>query len=139
MRRSRLASRERMNKLIIIGLIVVAVGAILISVRVRRRREDEDPQSRADRLQRGARRYSRMLVSEIKLYNEARVADGRQSNDLYHELREEIDRSRKMYDKANDSLSDHDYFHQALVEILCDGDAGVLGAEYPGPQEHTVQ
>ena len=128
-----------MSKLIIIGLIVVVAGAIVTTVRLRRRRENEDPKARADRLQRGARRYSRMLVSEIKLYNEARVADGRKSHDLYHELREEIDRSRKMYDKANDSLSDHDYFHEALVEILCNGDAALLGADYPGPRAHTIQ
>ena len=128
-----------MSKLVIIGLIVVVVGAIVISVRLRRRHEDGHPQDKADRMQRAARRFSRMLVSEIELYNETRVADGRQNHDLYDQLREEIDRSRKMYDDANDSRSDRDYFHEALVEILCDGDAGVLGAEYPGPRAHTIQ
>ena len=128
-----------MIKLIIIGMIVVIVGAIVISVRLRRRRENEGPQERAERMQRAAQRFSRMLVSEIKLYNEARVARGRQTHDLYGELREEIERSRMMYDKANDSLSDHDYFHEALVEILCNGDAALLGADYPGPRAHTIQ
>ena len=129
-----------MNTLIIIGLIVVGVvGAIVVSVRLRRGRENESPHQRTDRIQRDAKRFSRRLVSEIKLYNEARVADGRQNHDLYDQLREDIDRSRAMYDKANDSLADRDYFHEAVVEILCDGDAAVLGADYPGPRAHTIQ
>jgi len=128
-----------MNTLIIIGLIVVVVCAFVISVRLRQRREHEGPQQRTDRMQRDAQRFSRRLVSEIKLYNESRVADGRQNHDLYDQLREDIDRSRAMYDKANDSLADRDYFHEAVVEILCDGDAAVLGADYPGPRAHTIQ
>lgn len=40
-----------------------------------------------------------MLVSEIKLYNERKVTEGRDQNDLYERLREYIDRSRDMYDK----------------------------------------
>ena len=128
-----------MNTLIIIGLIVVVVCAFVISVRLRQRREHEGPQQRTDRMRRDAQRFSRRLVSEIKLYNESRVADGRQNHDLYDQLREDIDRSRAMYDKANDSLADRDYFHEAVVEILCDGDAAVLGADYPGPRAHTIQ
>ena len=129
-----------MNTLIIIGLIVAGFFfAIVISGRLRRRRENEGPQQRADRIRRDAQRFSRQLVSEIKLYNETRVANGRQCHDLYHELQEDLDRSRAMYDKANDSLVDRDYFHEAVVEILCDGDASVLGSDYPGPRAHTIQ
>ncbi|HYP01755.1 MAG TPA: hypothetical protein VER76_16300, partial [Pyrinomonadaceae bacterium] len=46
-----------------------------------------------------ARRFARLLVSEIKLYNEQKVRDGREQGNLYERLREEIDRSRQMYDK----------------------------------------
>ena len=46
-----------------------------------------------------ARRFARLLVSEIKLYNEQKVREGRAAGDLYERLREEIDRSRQMYDK----------------------------------------
>ena len=129
-----------MSALTIIGLIVVGVVfTIVISVRLRRHREKEVPQQRTDRMQRDAHRFSRRLVSEIKLYNESRVADGRQNHDLYDQLREDIDRSRAMYDRANKSLADRDYFHEAVVEILCDGDATVLGPDYPGPRSQTIQ
>src|SRR6185369_11801215 len=46
-----------------------------------------------------ARRFARLLISEIKLYNEQKVAEGRTEHDLYDRLREYIDRSREMYDK----------------------------------------
>src|SRR5882672_5712509 len=46
------------------------------------------------RLHNDARRFARLLVSEIKLYNEQKVADGRAQKDLYERLREYIDRSR---------------------------------------------
>src|SRR6185295_10225310 len=46
-----------------------------------------------------ARRFARLLVSEIKLYNEPKVVAGRSQGDLYDRLREYVDRSREMYDK----------------------------------------
>ena len=51
------------------------------------------------RLHSDARRFARLLVSEIKLYNEQKVTEGRSQGDLYQRLREYIDRSREMYDK----------------------------------------
>jgi hypothetical protein len=81
-----------------------------------------------------ARRFARLLVSEIKLYNEQKVKDGREHADLYARLRDEIDRSRQMYDKrAHPSVTPrYDYFHQELVNTLAEGDAAKLGAGYPG-------
>lgn len=81
-----------------------------------------------------ARRFARLLVSEIKLYNEQKVTDGRAGGNLYDRLRDEIDRSRQMYDKrVHPSVSPRfDYFHQELVNTLAEGDAAKLGAGYPG-------
>jgi hypothetical protein len=81
-----------------------------------------------------ARRFARLLVSEIKLYNEQKVRDGRDQGDLYNRLRDEIDRSRQMYDKrVHPSVAPrYDYFHQEIVNTLAGGDAGKLGAGYPG-------
>ena len=81
-----------------------------------------------------ARRFARLLVSEIKLYNEQKVKEGRAQNDLYNRLREEIDRSRQMYDKrvAPQVASRYDYFYHELVNTLAEGDAGKLGQNYPG-------
>ena len=86
------------------------------------------------RLHNDARRFARLLVSEIKLYNEPKVKDGRSNGDLYDRLREDIDRSRQMYNKrvAPPVAARHDYFHQELVNTLAEGDPAKLGDSYPG-------
>ena len=86
------------------------------------------------RLHNDARRFARLLVSEIKLYNEQKVTDGRESGDLYDRLREAIDRSRDMYDKrVQQPVADKfDYFHYELVNSLAEGQDVKLGASYPG-------
>lgn len=82
-----------------------------------------------------ARRFARLLVSEIKLYNEKKVLEGRQSRDLYQRLQEAIDRSREMYDKRVQPpvAAKFDYFHYELVNSLAEGEPGRLGSNYPGP------
>ena len=86
------------------------------------------------RLHNDARRFARLLISEIKLYNEQKVAEGRFEHDLYDRLREYIDRSREMYDKRvkAEVASRYDYFHGELVNTLAEGDVSKLGANYPG-------
>jgi hypothetical protein len=86
------------------------------------------------RLHNDARRFARLLISEIKLYNEQKVAEGRTEHDLYDRLREYIDRSREMYDKRvkAEVAARYDYFHGELVNTLAEGDASKLGSNYPG-------
>ena len=86
------------------------------------------------RLHNDARRFARLLISEIKLYNEQKVAEGRFEHDLYDRLREYIDRSREMYDKRvkAEVASRYDYFHGELVNTLAEGDVSKLGSNYPG-------
>ncbi len=76
-----------------------------------------------------ARRLARLLVSEIKLYNEEQVQEGRKSRDVYERLKEDIDRSRQMYEERVDPrvIGSTDYFYQELVRILAGGDARALG------------
>ncbi|HKU76677.1 MAG TPA: hypothetical protein VJR02_22395 [Pyrinomonadaceae bacterium] len=86
------------------------------------------------RLHNDARRFARLLISEIKLYNEQKVAEGRMEHDLYDRLREYIDRSREMYDKRvkAEVANRYDYFHGELVNTLAEGDESKLGSNYPG-------
>ncbi len=79
-----------------------------------------------------ARRFARLLVSEIRLYNEQKVVEARESGDIYEILKEAIDRSREMYDKRvqPEVASKFDYFHYELVNNLADGDEEKLGAGY---------
>ena len=76
-----------------------------------------------------ARRFARLLVSEIKLYNEGKVEQGRKNKDLYERLKEDIDRSRQMYDERipEDVRKSSNYFYDELVRILADGDNAALG------------
>jgi hypothetical protein len=76
-----------------------------------------------------ARRLARLLVSEIKLYNEEQVEEGRRKKDVYERLKEDIDRSRQMYEERVEPkiLKSTDYFYQELVRILAAGDAKALG------------
>jgi hypothetical protein len=76
-----------------------------------------------------ARRFARLLVSEIKLYNESKVEQGRKNNDLYERLKEDIDRSRQMYDEriSDEVRKVSNYFYDELVRILADGRADALG------------
>ena len=87
------------------------------------------PQSDDSKKHDEARRFARLLVSEIKLYNEAKVEQGRKNKDLYERLKEDIDRSRQMYDEriADDIRKSSNYFYDELVRILADGDAAALG------------
>ena len=75
-----------------------------------------------------------MLVSEIKLYNAAKVNDGRRNYDLYDRLKDEIDRSRKVYDKrVSPSVAESfDYFYDELVKMLGEGDTAKLGKDCLG-------
>jgi len=92
------------------------------------------------RLHNDARRFARLLVSEIKLYNEPKVQEGRSKSDLYDRLRDDIDRSRQMYNKrvAPPVAARHDYFHQELVNTLAEGDVTKLGMSYPGASLSAV-
>jgi hypothetical protein len=76
-----------------------------------------------------ARRYARLLVSEIKLYNEAAVRLGRQKGDLLERLKPEIERARKLYTQRISAAVDARgaLFQQELVQTLADGDASLLG------------
>jgi hypothetical protein len=69
------------------------------------------------------------VVSEIKLYNEAKVTEGRKTRDIYERLKEDIERGRQMYhDRVSAAVREaSDYFQDELVRILAGGDPGALG------------
>jgi hypothetical protein len=91
--------------------------------------EPEEEMTEDEAQQEEARRFARLLVSEIKLYNEEQVERGREAKDLYDRLKEDIDRSREMFDKriSEEIRQKQDFFQDELVRILADGDPDVLG------------
>jgi hypothetical protein len=82
--------------------------------------EDED----------AARRYARLLVSEIKLYHEGAVAEGRRNRNLLERLRPEIERAHRLYEERVpvQVRLKSDFFGQELVRTLAGGDPTLLGA-----------
>jgi len=82
-----------------------------------------------------AHRFARLLVAEIKLYNEDEVLEGRESGRLYSILKTDIDRSREMYEKRAHPIvrADTDYFHSELVRVLARNQPELMGPDYPGP------
>lgn len=93
------------------------------------------PQTRAfqptgDEEEDSARRYARLLVSEIKLYHEAAVVEGRRNRSLLERLRPEIERAQHLYEERVpvQVRLRSDFFGQELVRTLAGGDPTLLGA-----------
>src|SRR5579863_7366491 len=81
---------------------------------------------------RKAQRFARLLVDEIKLYNQAKVAEGRRHKDLYDRLKEDIDKSRGTFQKRYGSTvaASADYFQQELLRSLAEDDVSIMGANF---------
>ena len=97
----------------------------------------EEPQATdEEKLHTEARKFARLLVSEIKLYNESHVLEGRENKDLYIRLKRDIDRSREMYQQRVSPivLQKIDHFHEEIIRTLGNNDPSTLGSDYPGPR-----
>jgi hypothetical protein len=88
-----------------------------------------------EKVLRNARRFSKLLISEIELYNRNTLEEGRRNKDIYQRLKKDIDRSRETYEKrfAHTVAKQSDYFYEELVETLAENDPLLLGSGYPGP------
>ncbi len=83
-------------------------------------------------IHRKAQRFARLLVDEIKLYNQAKVSEGRKNRDLYDRLKEDIDKSFATYQKRYGSTvaASAGYFNGELVRSLAEDDISLLGANF---------
>ncbi|HEY0564169.1 MAG TPA: hypothetical protein VGC88_01220 [Terriglobales bacterium] len=90
------------------------------------------PVSAEDELQRKARRFAKLLVDEIKLYNPAKVSEGKQHGDLYMRLREDIDKSRETFRLRYGTTPawSGGCFEEELVRNLADGDRDAMGSAF---------
>jgi len=75
-----------------------------------------------------ARRFARLLVSEIVLYNEKQAEEGRRNKDIYERLKDDIDRSLQMYEQRVSAKvrSTSNYFYDELVRTLANGDESAI-------------
>lgn len=83
---------------------------------------------------RKAQRFARLLMDEIKLYNQAKVSEGRKNRDLYDRLKEDIEKSRATYQKryGNTAAANADYFSHEVVRSLAEDDISLMGANFKG-------
>ena len=83
-------------------------------------------------IHRKAQRFARLLVDEIKLYNQAKVAEGRRHKDLYDRLKEDIDKSRGTFQKryGNTAAAGGDYFYHELLRSLAEDDVSIMGSNF---------
>ena len=84
----------------------------------------DDAERRAE-----AKRFAELLVSEIKLYNERAVEEGRAEGNLYKRLKQEIDLTRQVYEQRIPASirEGNDYLREELVRILAEGRPEALG------------
>lgn len=87
-----------------------------------------------------ARRYARLLIADIRLYNEAAVRTGREQRDLAHRLQPEIARARHAFEeRVPASVRQRErFFDEELVRTLADGDEALLGGESQGTQPESL-
>jgi len=73
----------------------------------------KDPHERAKRL-------ARLIVGDIVLYNQDKIAEGIKNDTLFQVLEKELEVGRKYYEKNVDPAvaAKADYFNLALVDIL---------------------
>jgi hypothetical protein len=77
-----------------------------------------------------ARRLAKLLVSEVRMYYEAEVIEGRRQRDLLTRLSGVIDQARRLYRaQAPSALGERVEapFEHELLHTLAGGDAGALG------------
>jgi hypothetical protein len=81
---------------------------------------------------RKAQRFARLLIDEVKLYNQAKVAEGRKKKDLYDRLKEDVEKSRATYTKryGNTVAASGDYLNAEIIRSLAGDDASVLGPNF---------
>ena len=81
---------------------------------------------------RKAQRFAKLLIDEIRLYNKAKVEEGRKNRDIYDRLRDDIDKSRASYIKryGGSPAASVDYFTQELIRGLAQEDASLLGPNF---------
>jgi len=86
-----------------------------------------------DEVHKKARRFARLLVDEIRLYNQNKVSEGKQNCDLYQRLKDDIEKSRATYEKrfGDTPAASGNYFNQELIRILADNDIALMGGNFP--------
>ncbi len=86
-----------------------------------------DTNSTDARLEADAKRFARLIISEIKLYENYKIERGLRNSNLLESFHDEINAARKKFKRRITGSKFEHFFDDALVEILADNDKGKLG------------
>ena len=75
-----------------------------------------------------ARRYARLVATDIRLYNEEAVMQGRRGGDLVQRLGDQIGRGKETFLRRHGSLGPTglEILHEAYVQVLAGGDEALM-------------
>jgi hypothetical protein len=75
-----------------------------------------------------ARRYARLVATDIRLYNEEAVVLGRRNGDLLDRLGDQIDRGKETFLRRHNDLGPAgiELLHEAFVQVLAAGDGKLI-------------
>jgi hypothetical protein len=75
-----------------------------------------------------ARRFAKLVATDIRLYNEDAVMAGRKEKDLANRLADQLGRGKSTFLKRHGSMGAAavEILHQAYVEVLAAGDEEIL-------------
>ena len=66
-----------------------------------------------------ARRLARAIASDLSLYNDEKIVQGVQEDNLFEALSEEIEEGRALYkSRVSPQLYQRNFYDRALVDIL---------------------
>jgi hypothetical protein len=66
-----------------------------------------------------ARRLARAIASDLSLYNEDKILEGLQADNLYEVLEEEIEEGRELFkSRVTPDLYDKNFYDRAIIDLL---------------------
>ena len=66
-----------------------------------------------------ARRLARAIASDLSLYNEDKILEGLQADNLYESLAEEIEEGRELFrGRVTPELFEKNFYDRAIIDLL---------------------
>jgi len=66
-----------------------------------------------------ARRLSRAIASDLSLYNEEKIMEGLQGDNLFEALEEEIEEGRELFkSRVTPELFEKNFYDRAIIDVL---------------------
>ena len=66
-----------------------------------------------------ARRLARAIASDLSLYNEDKILEGLQADNLYEAMEEEIEEGRELFkSRVTPELFEKNFYDRAIIDLL---------------------